>query len=70
MQGGKIDHGHHINRAILALDEFVSFDDSIGKGIQLTSDEDTMIVVSADHSHTFTVGGDSIRGNPILGKIN
>lgn len=25
------------------------------------------IVVSADHSHTFTMGGNSLRGNPILG---
>ena len=37
------DHGHHDNRAILALDEFVSFDDAIGKGLNLTSDEDTMV---------------------------
>lgn len=59
-----------MNRGILALDDFVSFDDAIGMGRSLTSDMDTMIVATADHSHTFTFGGDSLRGNPILGKLN
>ena len=51
----------------MALDDFVAFDNAIGKALDITSEKDTMIVVSADHSHTFTIGGMSIRGNPILG---
>ena len=33
----------------LALDDFYAFDEAIGKGLQLTSEQDTHIVVTADH---------------------
>ncbi len=68
--GGRIDHGHHSNRAVLALEEFIMLDNAVGKSLNLTSVADTMTIVTADHSHTFTIGGDSNRGNPILGNFN
>jgi hypothetical protein len=36
--------------------------------LKLTNTSDTLIVVTADHSHVFNMGGHSYRGNDILGK--
>ncbi|KAM4704097.1 alkaline phosphatase-like [Rhinophrynus dorsalis] len=67
VEGGRIDHGHHAGKASLALHEAVELDRAIGAAQKLTSDTDTLTVVTADHSHVFTHGGYPPRGNPILG---
>ena len=66
--GGRIDHAHHDGKARLALDETYAMDQAIQVARQLTSDEDTLIVVTADHSHAFTTGGYTSRGLDILGQ--
>ncbi len=65
--GGRIDHAHHDSNAFNALYEFTAFDKAISSGIEMTSRNDTMITVTADHSHVFTIGGYAQRGNPIFG---
>lgn len=67
VEGGRIDHGHHGGRAKRALYEAVQFDRAIGRAAELTSELDTLSVVTADHSHVFAYGGYSARGNPVLG---
>ncbi|KAM4547885.1 alkaline phosphatase-like [Odontesthes bonariensis] len=64
---GRIDHGHHDGKAKTALYEAVEFDRAIGRAAELTSELDTLSVVTADHSHVFAFGGYSPRGNPVLG---
>lgn len=63
-----VDHGHHAGNAYGALHDFVAFDDAIQKAVEMTSESDTLIIVTADHSHTFNFGGYTDRGNPIFGK--
>ncbi|XP_071995660.1 alkaline phosphatase-like [Engystomops pustulosus] len=67
VEGGRIDHGHHDGNAKNSLTEAVEFDKAIHKAGKLTSDSDTLTVVTADHSHVFTFGGYTDRGNSILG---
>ena len=45
-----------------ALDDFVAFDQAIAKAKSMTNKEETLTVVTADHSHVFTMGGYAIRG--------
>lgn len=62
------DLAHHRNSAFHALHETLALDDAIKKATDMTSEQDTLIIVTADHSHTMSFGGSIKRGNPILGK--
>ena len=65
--GARIDQAHHDNWAKRALEETVSMDAAVGVAKSMTGD-DTLIVVTADHSHVMTIEGYPKRGNDILGK--
>jgi len=67
VESGRIDHAHHSNNAYRALTDFAMFDEAIQRAVELTAESDTLIVVTADHSHTMSMGGYSDRGNPITG---
>ncbi len=68
IEGGRIDHANHAGNAFRALDETVSLSDAVRTAVQ-TAPADTLIIVTADHSHTLNFVGYPVRGNPILGKV-
>ncbi|QDF99424.1 alkaline phosphatase [Azoarcus sp. DD4] len=68
VEAGRIDHAHHAGNAYRALTDTVALSDAVEVAKRLTNDQDTLIVVTADHSHVFTIAGYPSRGNPILGK--
>jgi alkaline phosphatase len=70
VEGGRIDHAHHGVNAARAVDETDTFDQAVAAALDMTDAEDTLIIVTADHSHTMTISGYPMRGNPILGKVN
>ena len=67
VESGRIDHGHHAGSAYGALIDTIAFSDAVRVAMQNTDPADTLIIVTADHSHVFTMGGIAKRGNPILG---
>ncbi len=67
VEGGRIDHAHHEGRAGEALSEAVAMDEAIRTALEMTDRKDTLIIVTADHSHTLTISGYARRGTPILG---
>uniref|UniRef100_A0A8C5G465 Alkaline phosphatase n=1 Tax=Gouania willdenowi TaxID=441366 RepID=A0A8C5G465_GOUWI len=67
VEGGRIDHGHHEGKAKQALHEAVEMDRAIGRAGLMTSIHDTLTIVTADHSHVFSFGGYTARGNTIFG---
>lgn len=68
VESGRIDHGHHAGSAYNALHDAVAMSAAVRAVEAVTAAEETLIVVTADHSHVFAMGGYSTRGNPILGK--
>ena len=69
VESGRIDHAHHAGNAYGALMDTIALADAVDVADTLTSDEDTLIIVTADHGHVFTIAGYPKRGNPILGKV-
>ncbi|XP_069106350.1 alkaline phosphatase-like [Argopecten irradians] len=67
VEGGRIDHAHHANNAIRSLHDVLAFEDAVKEAVQLTDEKDTLILVTADHSHVFTMAGYPSRGNDIFG---
>ena len=69
VEGGRIDHGHHAGNAYRALGETIAFSDAVRVALERVDRDQTLIVVTADHSHTLQMSGYPTRGNPILGLV-
>ncbi len=69
VESGRIDHGHHAGSAYNALTDTIEFSKAVQTAIDNTNPDETLILVTADHSHVFTMAGYPKRGNPILGKV-
>jgi len=69
VEAGRIDHAHHGSNAYRALMDTVALAEAVEVALALTDNAETLILVTADHSHTFTISGYPRRGNPILGKV-
>lgn len=69
VEGGRIDHAHHNGNAFRALTEAIELSNAVKTAVSKVNLEETLIIVTADHSHTFTMGGYPIRGNNILGLV-
>jgi len=68
VEAGRIDHGHHAGNAKRALTDAVELSRAVQRATELAGN-DTLIIVTADHSHVFTMAGYPTRGNPILGLM-
>lgn len=69
VEGGRIDHAHHEGNAHRALTDTIELADAVRAALQRTDPRETLVVVTADHSHTFTIAGYPTRGNDILGLV-
>jgi alkaline phosphatase len=69
VEAGRIDHGHHAGNAQRALVDTIALSDAVERALARTRADETLIVVTADHSHVLTISGYPARGNPILGLV-
>lgn len=70
VEAGRIDHAHHGTNAMRALSETQELSKAVAKAVEMTNPDETLILVTADHSHVFTIAGYPAIGNPILGLVH
>ena len=68
LTGGRVDHAHHGNRATRAVSDAVALSDAVQRAMDMTSEDDTLIVLTADHSHVLTVAGYPGIDTDIIGE--
>lgn len=69
VEGGRIDHAHHAGNAFRALSETIELARAVKVALDLTDPNQTLVVVTADHSQPLVLAGHPRRGNPILSKV-
>lgn len=69
VEAGRIDHAHHAGNAANALNETIELSEAVAATLRNINPANTLVMVTADHSHVFTIAGYPKRGNPILGKV-
>ena len=69
VEAGRIDHAHHGGNAFRALTDTIELSNAVRLAMRRTRQDDTLIIVTADHSHSLTLSGSATRGNPILGLV-
>ena len=66
VEGGRIDHALHVNRARLALEETMALDDAVARARELAGDG-TLLLVTADHGHPLVISGYPLVDDPVIG---
>ncbi|MDA1371494.1 MAG: alkaline phosphatase [Proteobacteria bacterium] len=69
VEAGRIDHAHHAINPQRALLDTIELARAVKTAVDMVDLNETLIIVTADHSHVFTMAGYPQRGNPILGKV-
>ena len=69
VEGGRIDHASHAGNAYRMLTDAVAFNEAVKTVLAKVDLGDTLVIVTADHSHTLTIAGYPARGNDILGAV-
>lgn len=67
VEGGRVDHAHHAGNAYRALTDTIAVAEAVKAAMEMIDPEETLIVMTADHSHVFTIAGYPERNNPIMG---
>ena len=70
IEGARIDHGNHAKIPILALTETIEFSKAVKKAVSMVNLEDTLVLVTADHSSSIAFTGYPEADMPILASLS
>lgn len=67
VEAGRVDHANHDGNLARTVRDGVAFAEAIAVADEMTDDNDTLIIVTADHDHAINFNGYCGRGTPLLG---
>lgn len=67
VESGRVDHANHAGNLARVVRDGAAFTEAVAIADELTDDEDTLIIVTADHEHAIAFNGYCGRGSNILG---
>lgn len=67
VEGARIDHASHANNAARTLSETAELHRAVAAALGRVDLDDTLVIVTADHSHGLVINGYAPRNAPILG---
>ena len=67
IEAAHVDKAHHDNLAQKSLEEVLRLDEAVTAALEMSDLEETLIIVTADHSHSLTINGYPKRGTDIFG---
>ena len=50
VESGRVDHANHDGNVYRTVTDGVAFEEAIAKAVEMTDQEDTLIIVTADHA--------------------
>ncbi|EPX85297.1 alkaline phosphatase [Salipiger mucosus] len=67
IEAGRVDHANHAGNAARVVRDGVAYAEAVAMADEMTDDEDTLIIVTADHEHALALNGYCGRGSDIMG---
>jgi alkaline phosphatase len=67
VESGRVDHANHDGNAYRMVTENAAFANAVTRAVEMTSESDTLIIVTADHGHALAFNGYCGRGSDITG---
>ncbi len=67
VEAGRVDHANHAGNAHRTVTDVEAFAQAVAKAVEMTSAEDTLTIVTADHEHAIAFNGYCGRGSSITG---
>lgn len=67
IEAGRVDHANHAGNFARTAADGMIWTEAVALADEMTNDEDTLIIVTADHEHAIAFNGYCGRGTPIQG---